>query len=270
MADNNGGGSKLNNGEPDECEGQRQRRASIKAIMADETLTPFERRRSIQGLMDGRRRSSVASRGSQRGSGLTGMAAAAAAAALEYDSSDDEDGHGGGGAAGGEGGPGGVSHVNVAHGVGGLPNSMTSAAAYRRRSWASVTSADSPNESDRENDSLASGVSGNSQNPDPDVIFAQHSMAMMATVANQENPGSQKVMEFSRRMEQQRPECTHYDRNCTLIAACCGMAFGCRICHDDMAVLPPPVYDIEREQKAKSVLDAAKKAVAEESVSLYG
>jgi len=252
--------------ESDECEEQRQRRASIKAIMGDESLTPLERRRSIQALMDGRRRSSIASRGSlrssQRGSssgGLTGMAAAAAAAALEYDSSDDEDG------------PGGQPmvhnaslNVHVSQGSAGLPNTMSSAANYRRRSWASVASTADGSEEDGEcGGSVASGATGSSQNPDPDVIFAQHSIAMMAAVAYHENPGSQKVMELSKRMEQQRPECTHYDRNCTLIAACCGMAFGCRICHDDMALLPPPVYDIEREKKAKAVLEAAKKVEAD-------
>jgi hypothetical protein len=38
-------------------EEERQRRASIKAILADDSITPQERRRSIQHLMDGRRSS---------------------------------------------------------------------------------------------------------------------------------------------------------------------------------------------------------------------
>jgi hypothetical protein len=38
-------------------EEERTRRASIKAILADNTITPTERRRSIQHLMDGRRSS---------------------------------------------------------------------------------------------------------------------------------------------------------------------------------------------------------------------
>ena len=38
-------------------EDQKQRRASIKAIMANTSITPQERRRSIQHLMDGRRSS---------------------------------------------------------------------------------------------------------------------------------------------------------------------------------------------------------------------
>ncbi|CAB9496747.1 repeat-containing protein [Seminavis robusta] len=40
-------------------------------------------------------------------------------------------------------------------------------------------------------------------------------------------------------LEQSRPPCTHYERNCTMIAPCCGAAFGCRICHDECPNLPP-------------------------------
>jgi hypothetical protein len=45
--------------------------------------------------------------------------------------------------------------------------------------------------------------------------------------------------EMTMRAEQTRPPCTHYDRRCTIVAPCCGAAFGCRICHDDSPVLPP-------------------------------
>ena len=37
--------------------------------------------------------------------------------------------------------------------------------------------------------------------------------------------------------EKSRPVCQHYERNCTMIAPCCGAAFGCRICHDDCPAL---------------------------------
>ena len=43
---------------------QQERRNSIRSIMADESLTPLEKRRNIQCLMDGRRRSSMGSTGS--------------------------------------------------------------------------------------------------------------------------------------------------------------------------------------------------------------
>jgi hypothetical protein len=48
---------------------------------------------------------------------------------------------------------------------------------------------------------------------------------------------------ISTRMDQNRPPCNHYKRNCTIISPCCGMAFGCRICHDECPQLPPPLLN---------------------------
>jgi hypothetical protein len=50
-----------------------------------------------------------------------------------------------------------------------------------------------------------------------------------------------KIQHVSRLMEQSRPACEHYERNCTVVSPCCGLAFGCRICHDECPVLPPPI-----------------------------
>ena len=47
--------------------------------------------------------------------------------------------------------------------------------------------------------------------------------------------------QISRLMEQCRPKCSHYERNCTIVAPCCGLAFGCRICHDECPDLPKPL-----------------------------
>lgn len=44
----------------------------------------------------------------------------------------------------------------------------------------------------------------------------------------------------SRRLEKTRPPCGHYQRNCSIVSPCCGLVFGCRICHDDAPELPPP------------------------------
>jgi len=46
--------------------------------------------------------------------------------------------------------------------------------------------------------------------------------------------------ELSRKLELSRPPCGHYERNCSMVSPCCGMVFGCRICHDDFPNLPPP------------------------------
>ena len=41
--------------------------------------------------------------------------------------------------------------------------------------------------------------------------------------------------------EQANVACVHYERNCNIVAPCCQLVFGCRICHDDCPVLPPPL-----------------------------
>jgi hypothetical protein len=65
--------------------------------------------------------------------------------------------------------------------------------------------------------------------------------AAKATVCN--------PVQISRLMEQSRPVCDHYERKCTIISPCCGLAFGCRICHDECPVLPPPLH-IQRRLSA--------------------
>lgn len=124
---------------------ERLRRASIKAILADDSLAPVEKRKSIQHLMDGRRTSlSCASRRSS----VSG---------------------------------------SVASSIGGssVGQDMTSVASYGYNK---------------------------------DYYFSN---------------------EATRQAELMRPVCQHYDRSCTIIAPCCGAAFGCRICHDECATLPP-------------------------------
>ncbi len=33
--------------------------------------------------------------------------------------------------------------------------------------------------------------------------------------------------------QQEDTKCTHYERNCNIVAPCCGRIVGCRICHDE-------------------------------------
>lgn len=65
------------------------------------------------------------------------------------------------------------------------------------------------------------------------------------------NPDSTQVTQIicSKRMEESRPECKHYKRNCTIISPCCGAAFGCRICHDECPVLPPAKYGVSKKEQ---------------------
>ena len=130
-------------------EEERQRRASIKAILADNSITPTEKRLSIQHLMDGRRSSMASS----------------------------------------------IASSNT-----GQPDDASNPYGY--------ADADTytHNDSDIEED---------------DDEFEP--------VCN----------ENTKRAEQTRPHCSHYERNCSMVAPCCGAVFGCRICHDDSPILPP-------------------------------
>lgn len=61
--------------------------------------------------------------------------------------------------------------------------------------------------------------------------------------------------QISRLMETSRPQCDHYDRNCTIVAPCCGLAFGCRICHDECPALPKPLARRVRRDEMESGAD---------------
>jgi len=67
--------------------------------------------------------------------------------------------------------------------------------------------------------------------PSADLLQDSFTCLSMATVSNEQ----------TKRAELTRPLCSHYERNCTMVAPCCGAAFGCRICHDDCPILPPKV-----------------------------
>lgn len=232
---------------------EKERRASIKAIMADPGLTPHERRRSIQSLMDGRRRSSHAhaqqpngfAGGGQRGSlggGIGGMAAAAAAAAADFEESssdadeaagDEGDGNNRGGSHGGREAKKRPSFV-LERGSS-SQSRQNAAGAKPRKRRASLR------------DSFTAGfsrlgVQGSSfaerggggplaeEEEEPPPPFDS-----ICPPARPRDPDA-----ASERMEKGRPPCGHYERNCSIVSPCCGLVFGCRICHDDAPELPPP------------------------------
>lgn len=37
--------------------------------------------------------------------------------------------------------------------------------------------------------------------------------------------------------------CVHYERNCSIVAPCCGRIFGCRVCHDELSPSGHPPMD---------------------------
>ena len=52
-------------------------------------------------------------------------------------------------------------------------------------------------------------------------------------------------------MVSQQPICTHYQRNCSIISPCCGMVFGCRLCHDECEDQYMPFLRILQEEREK-------------------
>ena len=207
---------------------QKVRRESIKAIMQDHNLTAVERRKSIHQLMDGRRRSSTndsMSHGSLSayGGAAGDMAAAAAAAAAAFEDSssdgyfDDDDGDGVVKGDGRRRSSATDQSLSEQSGAGGSPN--------RRLSWRS--SSGSRASFTWASRSQFQGMSQNSSSSSTD--------GMTENILG-------SAIGSARKMEMTRPDCNHYERRCTIISPCCGLAFGCRICHDDCAVLPPPIF----------------------------
>ena len=68
----------------------------------------------------------------------------------------------------------------------------------------------------------------------------------------------QSVTDVTKAMEQSRPKCNHYARKCTIIAPCCGAAFGCRICHDECPFLPPAKYGVQKVTQRPHFLSGRK------------
>ncbi|KAL9179757.1 hypothetical protein ACHAXT_007727 [Thalassiosira profunda] len=220
---------------------EKERRASIQAIMRDPTLTPVERRGSIQRLMDGRRRSSTAApaqNGDRRSSGANvgamgmDMAAAAAMAAAEfYDSSEEED----------EDGMHDDSDQHLTQNMRTSSHTGEGNKREARKRSSFLFKQKSPSKLEDTNKRRMSGLRQS--------FTAGFSKMGMSSSGEDGKPSadlSQSIClpaernELSKKMEQSRPPCQHYERNCSIVSPCCGLVFGCRICHDDAPELPPP------------------------------
>lgn len=184
---------------------QKQRRNSIRDILADESLTPLEKRRGIQSLMDGRRRSSNATHSSEDGSRGEMFRSAREAAAFYTSDNEDETMQNGAAAA-----------AAAEYGYSNGDNAVEAGPQHLRKG----RSTSMPGWSD-------SGMQGQS-------VIAN------ATNSGDGNSVWDDPINVSRRMEMARPPCNHYERNCTIVSPCCGLAFGCRICHDECPELPMP------------------------------
>ena len=188
--------------------GEKERRASIQAIMKDPSLTPHERRKSIQYLMDGRRRSSMV-----QPSFLTPLGNDMAMAAATDASSDDE--------------------------------AFTDSAARQKMIYSKLLKS-------KRVSSTCDAADG----------FSEMDMKRMgADIDVCHSVPSEKSIARSRMMEKSRPTCPHYQRNCSIVSPCCGLVFGCRICHDDYPELPPPLSrqqsDADKLETLVAVEDSA-------------
>lgn len=225
---------------------QKERRASIQAIMKDRTLTPVERRKSIQQLMDGRRRSSTASGGGG------GMAAAAAAAAAFYTSSSDSDDSDSDAEMGGASSSMGSSMASAGGQQQQHPGGAVGSRFHRRSSLrnsfinsvSQMTTGNGGGGERRgsEGVSAGDGTLAAAQSGPSHSLLGRRDSALSAASSASGHHHLGSAIGSSRKMEKRRPHCDHYDRKCTIISPCCGLAFGCRICHDDCPVLPPPIF----------------------------
>jgi hypothetical protein len=206
-------------------EEQTNQRKRIKEIMSDPHLSQQEKSRAVHSLMDGRRRQLSSSSNhsidcsNHSGSHYANNMARAAAQAHEYYSSDDDEGD--------------AIMSDTASVAEDLSYGYDPPDA---RSAASSVTADGANAGDVTIKQSYREFHGRSHSLQ-DWNDTDRAAAAANTSFFEGHPAH-----ISRLMETSRPICEHYDRNCTIISACCGLAFGCRICHDDCPVLPKPLY----------------------------
>ncbi len=247
---------------------QDERRRNIKAIMKDSNLSQKEKSQKIQALMDGRgqmnqtgsghvrtnRRGSMSSYCSNASSVYaSSMAQVAADAACEtsmyMDNSNNHDG----------------TFVDTSHDT------------IRSFSHSSSTN----NIGNYDYDFVVNNANANATSDNSDTLptttgpmgsykqYHGRSKSLQDwTESDRINAAAHttvfgnRIQHVSRLMEQSRPACEHYDRNCTIVAPCCGLAFGCRICHDECPVLPPPIVFPRRLPTSDAAVTVTTKTTA--------
>ena len=255
-----GGDSSVgNNNTMSEAE-QSSRRKHIQDILKDPSLQASEKSKMIQALMDGRRRgsmgtiSSYCSRSIQSGETLSssGDHNTNTIPTKQDDPDDDNDND---------------DDVLMTDGTAAAPSDIYGYGNDHRSIASSISNGSHHHDDDINDDDtnarllnqLPPGqyrqVHGRSYSLQDDwnetsrATAAANISSLLGTAENA-NP-----LVVARLMEQSRPACPHYDRQCTIIAPCCGLAFGCRICHDDSPVLPPPLHMRQHHQTQLLVAD---------------
>mmetsp|Transcript_17968 Transcript_17968/g.40606 ORF Transcript_17968/g.40606 Transcript_17968/m.40606 type:complete len:460 (+) Transcript_17968:264-1643(+) len=149
----------------------KERRASIRDILKDPRLSQLEKRKSVQYLMDGRRRA-------------------------DFEDSEEDS-----------------SSSVGARGCTSLPGSRRSSSlgASSLTITAGLTNL---------------GVDGAAASVSEESLLG----------------GDGAVDALPKRCVLSAPPCEHYERNCHIVSPCCGLVFGCRICHNNCETLPPPSF----------------------------
>ena len=231
---------------------QKERREAIKAILADKSIPEVERRKSIQALMDGRRRSSI---GSQASFGSTSNYSHSNYSHSNYSHHTSATSHG--------------SHLSGQSSsysaAGGNPVAPTGTSVSALQAHIAGAGAAATMDAVDGHQAAAHGF-----HPDDRTVHSAQAVLIGYSTGTNKGTGShhpyagtmplvpgmgaeaqdpynlhQNTIEHSKRAELSRPACEHYNRNCTIVSPCCGAAFGCRICHDDCPVLPPVIQTDE-------------------------
>ena len=230
---------------------QTLRRKKIQEIMSDGSLSQHEKSKAVQALMDGRRRSMSSQVSSQNSSfhsfcsdesasNYASLMARAAAQAHDYFSSDEE-----GDAVMNDALPTddvmmyGYNHPHHASGMDerSVASSVTHTSFQSTHSTSAANTNSTSNNSDFPRGLTYRQVHGRSYSLQDWTDYDRAAAAANTTIfGNAPHPA-----QINRMMELSRPQCQHYERNCTIVSPCCGLAFGCRICHDECPVLPMPL-----------------------------
>jgi hypothetical protein len=126
----------------------------------------------------------------------------------------------------------------------GSPGTGTAAGAGAATSTSPTSSTANDNDNRNRNDNVDLGQAHSLGNIHPGMHANLMSRVDFSTMTEAQKEQAKAVqIAISTRMDQNRPPCNHYNRNCTIISPCCGMAFGCRICHDECPQLPPPLLN---------------------------
>jgi hypothetical protein len=192
---------------------QNERRASIQLIMKDSNLTPLEKRRRVQNLMDGRR----ASYDCPVNPYLEMKAKLAAERAQQQQNEQ-------------------VPEPEEAR-----------RSLHRRRSSDGATIYDAmdiepmgisidPILSDTPMSNGTHELSYAKKHPYQATTTAVPMAGCSDAISRRSS------IEFSKRAVESAPSCAHYNRKCHIVSPCCGATFGCRICHDDCPILPPLLH----------------------------